>query len=143
MIRSGVFFCNSRAISGLKLDFSSSWGVVKNIEWVIFGWHVGNILETCMGNIWMICVIFGLFLDEIWAIYGWFEGDISMIRGWNLDDMWVWFLDDMWMRSRWYVYDIHTDIIQMISPTYHPDTTNPIQYSSSQIHPIIPPSVII
>jgi len=35
--QSGVFFCNIHAISGLKLDFLSSWRVVKNIYWVIFG----------------------------------------------------------------------------------------------------------
>ena len=46
---------------------------------------------------------------------------------------------DIWMICGWYL-----DTIKMILPTYHPDITNPIQYSSSQILSIIiPPSVII
>jgi len=44
---SGVFTGNSCAKSGFKLDFSPSWGVVKNIDRVIFGRYVGDI--------WMIC----------------------------------------------------------------------------------------
>ena len=36
--KSGVFTCNSRVITGLKLDFSPSWGVVKiDVNWMISG----------------------------------------------------------------------------------------------------------
>ena len=74
------FFC-------AKLDFSSSWGVVKYIDRVIFGRYV----------------------------------------------------DDTWMIQIISPTD-HPDE----SPTYYPDITNQIQYSSSQIHPIIiTPSTII
>ena len=106
--QSGVFFCNSRAIFGLKLDFSSSWGDVKNIDRVIFGRYVGDIWmifgwNVNVGDIWMICVIYGWYLDDMWVIYRWYVGDIWIIYGW--------YLDDMWMISRWY----HPHIIQISS----------------------------
>ena len=47
--QSGVFACNSCVISGLKLDFSPSWGVVKSIDWMICRWY----------------------LDDMWVIFGW------------------------------------------------------------------------
>ena len=97
--QSGVFFCNSRAIFGLKLDFSSSWGDVKNIDRVIFGRYVG----------------------DIWMIFGWNVGDIWLLFWWYLDNfcnIWIylagWYMADIWTICGWYLDDI-----QMISPTYH------------------------
>ena len=76
--QSGVFDCNSRVISGLKLDFSPSWGVVKSIDWMICRWY--------LDDIWMIC---GWYVGDIWMISGWYVGDIWMICGWYLNDIWV------------------------------------------------------
>ena len=74
--QSQVFTSNSRAISGLKLEFSERW---------------------YLGDIW---VISGWYLDDIWMIFGWYLDDIWMISGWDVGDMWVisvWYLDDMWV----------------------------------------------
>ena len=41
--KSGVFICNSCAISGWKLNFSPSWGVVKiDVDWMISGWFLDD-----------------------------------------------------------------------------------------------------
>ena len=98
--QSGVFFCNSRAISGLKLDFSPSWRVVKNIDRVIFGRYVGD------DDMWVIC---GWYVDDMWMISGWYVGDNWMIFGWYVGDNWMiigWYVGDNWMIFGWYVGDI-------------------------------------
>ena len=58
--KSGVFICNSCAISGWKLNFSPSWGGCKN--------------RCRLDDIWMIS---GWFLDYFWMISEWFLDVLS------------------------------------------------------------------
>ena len=65
--KSGVLIGYSRAIQGLKLDFSPRWFL--DDFWMISGWF--------LDNFWMIS---GWYLDDFWMISGWYLGNIWMMR---------------------------------------------------------------
>ena len=108
--KSGVFICNSCAISGWKLNFWSSWRVVKiDFNWMISGW-IMNILTQKLG-IQKVEFKSSFFtkISTNWSLgkkMGFKKLNLSRVvalrfppAGWYLDESWIYWYRNWDLKS--------------------------------------------
>ena len=120
--KSGVFICNSCAISGWKLNFWQSWMVVKiDVNWMISGW-IMNILtqKLCIQKVKFQSSFFTQISTNWWLDKNW-DSKVEFKSSFCTQ------ISFSWMISEWFMNMLTQklgfkmlSLIHVFSPRFYP-----------------------